>query len=136
MFFGGLIMKNVLFGLLLTLVVLPLFFLATVVLSGLPPDNPAVVLVIALPLALLALVVTAWIQKWGKVRLLLSILIGPLLLLVIRLTFVLVDNWLEPVVNPNRLPLAIALNLLGIFLSFFAIACLYVWLFRKLHRQR
>ncbi|OGZ70361.1 MAG: hypothetical protein A3F47_01085 [Candidatus Staskawiczbacteria bacterium RIFCSPHIGHO2_12_FULL_38_11] len=127
-------MKSVLLGLLVTVIVLPLGFLMVITITGLSLDDPSMVLVVVLPLALFALIVTGLIQKWGRIRLLLSILIGPLLLLMIRLTFFLVDNGLDPMTNPSRLPLAIALNCVGITLSFLVVSCLYVWLLKKLSR--
>ena len=131
-------MKNVLLGLLLTLIILPLIFLVAIIITRIYPDDPTydqdIVVLIALPLALLTLTIIGWIQKWGRVRLLLSILIGPLLLLMIRLTSMSIDNWLQPAANPSRLPLAIALDVIGIFSSFFAVSYLYLCLSRKLSR--
>lgn len=126
-------MKNVVLGL-LGFILAVLIPLAIITGSGLPSD-PSIVILIGLPAALLALTLIGWIQKWDRHRLLLGILIGPLLLLTIRFPVVIVDKWFQPLTNPSRLPLALALDLGWIFLCFLATHYLYFWLLGKLDRR-
>lgn len=128
-------MKHVLLYLLVS-IILTAVLLAVIAIAGLPTDaDPDLILIISLPLALLALAIIGWIQKWGRARVLLGMLVGPLLLLALRVTFGAVDRWLAPLTHPDRMLWAIALDVSGMFLSFLTVTGLYVWLLRKLGRQ-